>query len=671
MAAIAESPPPPPRAFFGRNEFIEKIIDFAEHLIPIALIGAGGIGKTSIALTILHDDRIKRRFGDNRRFVRCDRFPASCNHFLSRLSKVIGASVKNPEDLTPLRPFLSSKKMLIVLDNAESILDPQGTDAQEIYAVVEELSQFSNVCLCVTSRISTIPPDCKRLDVPTLSVDAARNTFYHTNDGERSYLVDNVLEQLGFHPLSIALLATVAHHNKWDTRQLIREWERRRTSMLHTEHNRSLSATIELSLASPMFQELGPDARGLLEVVAFFPQGVDEANLDRLFPAISNRRNIFNKFCILSLAYRSDGFITMLAPLRDHLSPKDPKSSQLLCTTKEHYFSRLSVDLYPGKPGLEEARWITSEDVNVEHLLNIFMPIDVNSKDVWEACRCFMEHLYAHKPRLVVLGPKIEGLPDVHPSKPKCLSQLSWLFKSVGNHSEYKRLLTHALELWRERGDDAEVAQTLGSLADANRTLGLNAEGILQAKEATEIFERLNDISEQARSLHWLAWLLFRDNQLDAAEAAASRAIDLYSGEGDELEVCQCHRVLGHICHSKGKTMEAMNHLETALRTASSLNYHGIEFWVLSSLTELSYDQGRFDDANAYIERAKSHAVNDACNLGRAMQLQSRVWYKQRRFGEARSEALRAVGVFQELGAASDAEECRKILQRIEGELLV
>ena len=560
--------------------------------------------------------------------------------------------------------------MLIVLDNAESILDPQGANAQEIYGVVEELSQFDNICLCVTSRITTIPPDCKCLDVPTLSADAARSTFYRIYDtSERPDPINNILEQLEFHPLSITLLATVAHQSKWGTNRLKREWEGRRTSVLRTEHNKSLAAAIELSLSSPMFQELGPDAKALLGVVAFFPQGVDENNVDWLFPTISNRACIFDKFCMLSLTYRSNGFITMLAPLRDYLSPKDPKSSPLLCMTKERYFTRMSVLLNPNKPGFDDTRWIISEDVNVEHLLDIFTSIDANSDSVWNACFNFINHLYWHKKRLIVLGPKIEGLPDDHRSKPVCLFWLSRLFNSVGHDMDRKRVLSHALVLWRERGDDLWVASVLKDLSDTNRQMRLYKEGIELAKEALEIFERLGIAEGKAHCLNSLAELLYSDRQFDAAEETASRAINLFQEQGDQFQVCQSHRTLGEMYRSKGEQEKAVYHFEAALEIASSFDWRDELCWVHYGLARLSFDQGKFDDADAHVEQAKLHTVDNAYRLGHTMRLQAEFWYRRHQFAEAKSEVLHAAQVFEKLGAAGDLERCRELLQRIEQEM--
>ena len=661
-----ESPPPPPGDLFGQDKLIKRIVGLADHLTSIALIGAGGIGKTSIALSLLHNSYIKRRFGDDRRFIHCNKFTPSLSNFLIHLSRAIGAGIGYPGDLASLRHFLSSKEMIIVLDNAESILDPQGRDSQEIYAVVEELSWFGNICLCITSRITTVPSGCEVLDIPTLSMEAAHNAFYHIyQNREQSHLVTNILKQLDFHPLSITLLATVAHHNRWKVDRLAKEWGRQKTAILHTEHNGSLAAMVELSLSSPMFQELGPNACEVLGVIAFFPQGVNEDYLDWLFPTISNRTDIFKTFCILSLTYQSNGFVTMLAPLKDHLYPKYPMSSPLLCITKEQYFCQLFVEVYPDKPGFDDARWITSEDVNVEHLLNTFTSIDANSDKVWDACYHFMQHLTWHKPRPVTLGSGIKGLADSHPSKAKCLSQFAWLLYYVGKHVESKQLFLHALKLWREQGNDLHVAETLWRISESNRMLHLDKEGIQQAKEAFGIYRQLNDVSGQAHSLSGLSHLLCNDEQLSAAEGAALQVIDHFSSKGEQLSVCECHRALGNIYHSRGKTKEAITHFKTALRIASAFNWPFQLIWIHYTLAKVSFEKGRFDDAHTHIEYAKSYTSNDIYGSGRVMGLQALFWFKQHKFEEARSAALCAVDVYQGLGTTKHLDDCRSLLRKI------
>ena len=570
-------------------------VQLAENLKPIALIGAGGIGKTSVALTVLHHKRIKERFGENRRFIRCDEFPPSRANFLARLSKVIGAGVENPEDLTSLRPFLSSEDMFIILDNAESIIDPKGTRAKEIYPVVDELCQSETICILITSRITTVPPCCKRPEITTLSMAAACDIFYGIYGNRReSGVINDLLQRLDFHALSITLLATTASRNGWDHDRLAKEWYTQRAQVLRADHSESLAATLELSLASPTFRSLGPSARDLIGVVAFFPQGIGENNFDWLFSTISNRKDIFDGFCVLSLTYRSNGSITILAPIRDYFCPQDPRSLPLLCITRDHYFRRLSVDVNPDNPLFEEARWIASEDINIEHLLDVFTSIDPESGDTWDACCKFMDHLYWFKPRQTILGSKIEALPDDHKYKSKCLYQLSKLFEAVRNNIEQKRLLIHALKLQRWERDDFGAALTLRRLSDVNRLLCHYEEGIRQAKEALRIYERMGDTEGQMRCFGDLAWLLLADEQLGTAEDAVYRAINLITEKGQEFDLCQLHRVLGNIYRSMGNKKEVIHHFKTALGIASPPNWHEELFWIHYQLAVLFRDEHEF-----------------------------------------------------------------------------
>ena len=70
------------------------------------------------------------------------------------------------------------------------------------------------------------------------------------------------------------MLATTAAHNKCGYDRLVNEQNARHAKVLQTDTNKSLAASLQLSLDSPTFLKLGLDARGLLGVIAFFPQDV-------------------------------------------------------------------------------------------------------------------------------------------------------------------------------------------------------------------------------------------------------------------------------------------------------------------------------------------------------------------------------------------------------------
>lgn len=305
------------------------------------------------------------------------------------------------------------------------------------------------------------------------------------------------------------------------------------------------------------------------------------------------------------------------------------------------------------------------EAVNIEHLLNTFTSVHTNSEEAWGACSGFVARLSQHSPRLVTLGSKIEGLPDYHPSKPRCLFRLSDLFLEVGDYVESKRHLTHLLKLWRDRGDHYQIALTLLYLTKANEYLNLFKEAIRQTKEALETFEQLKDAERQAQSLSLLAVLFLQDNQSDIAEETGSRAITLLPGNSKEIIVYRCHQALGEIHRVKCNHEKAIECFKFSLKIATSHNWNREAFWVYFPLVLLFVDGGRFDDANAHLESAWLHAANNSVNSSLEMWLQSYVFFRQNRFEEARFECLRAVEALEKIGVTVYSKLCRGLLARI------
>ena len=316
-----ESLPPPvlPRAptnCFPR-EIMNEILDLTDQVASIALYGSIGVGKSFVALTILHDNRTKAIFGRNRHFTCYDDPPNSLEGFIERLCDAIGTN--RTTDIGQLRSHLeSSPPCLLVLDGVDSILDPLTPRAKEISVIIEKLGSDQRVCLVTTSRICPDLQGFHRIEVQTLPEDSVRETFYSHCGLDRSPAVDDLIAGLDFHPLSIDLLARSVREDGWDTTMLMQAWEDDQKSTLRTKHRQSLKDTLELSLCSPTIKNLGTRAQGVLNGIAASPPGVEEGKLASIFPYITEVEVVVDVLCRFSLIYRQDGFVKMLSPFRSY-----------------------------------------------------------------------------------------------------------------------------------------------------------------------------------------------------------------------------------------------------------------------------------------------------------------------------------------------------------------
>jgi hypothetical protein len=111
-----------------------------------------------------------------------------------------------------------------------------------------------------------------------------------------------------------------------------------------------------------------------------------------------------------------------------------------------------------------------------------------------------------------------------------------------------------------------------------------------------------------------------------------------------------------------------------AFGITSAFGWHDQLFWINHFLMRLSLREDKLEDANAYMERVKSHRGSNKLLLAHAMVGQAMIWSQQGRLEDATSETLAALKIFKELGASENAKHSELILRGIEqartGELL-
>ncbi|KZV96961.1 hypothetical protein EXIGLDRAFT_747357 [Exidia glandulosa HHB12029] len=338
--------------FFGRESEAATIVEqlVSDSSAYVAVLGGPGIGKTSLASSVLHAARVAAHFGPRRYFLACDSADRQSG-CLDLLCSAFGISTQNrSKSERELKRILSRGPTLVVLDNFESAWENSGTrsDAEGFLAF---LSAIDSASLIVTLRgterpagISWTRPFLPPLE--PLSQSAATQTFLALTDvSDADPHLSELLGYIAHVPLAITLMANLSQTEPLEA--LAMRWQDVRTAMLKTHLGdtrlTSLDVSISLSLQSPRIQR-APHAVDLLSLLALLPLGSMDSDIGLWSSQLSDWHLALSALLQSALAYRAaDGRVMVLAPIREYVLANHLPSDAMFRPLYDHYVGLSSL----------------------------------------------------------------------------------------------------------------------------------------------------------------------------------------------------------------------------------------------------------------------------------------------------------------------------------------
>ncbi|KAJ7572708.1 hypothetical protein C8J56DRAFT_1034898 [Mycena floridula] len=615
---------------FGRDQEIAEIVHVLtmepasnSKRVRFALLGAGGQGKTELALKVMAHPVMKQCYSKkNGIWAPCEK--ASSPELLLDVLFTSLAIVKDTHNT--IQDILdeleeTSEPIILLLDNFETPWNAPGARG-EVEQILQDIAQFSHVALFITMR-ATVPPcediDWEEMRIQPLDPDSAYQLFVTIDKRAKEEVkLRKLVEMLGYMALAVKLMARHAKNTGFTVGQLISNYEDTSTAMAMlgsaqgSDRQNSVSVSICMSLESSLVKnEL--NAALLLQIIAMLPSGTSPETLQQWWA--ENLENLNGALRVLleaSLLEQRTTTYFVLPVIRSYLLEPSHFSTNIhdsmvkaACNFLKQYRS-----FNPGQQSFKsdmDARAI--EEINLQSIL---LQTSESNLNVIQALHTLAWHQCRVRPRTEVIQHAVKLLQNVTDPNPlggyvfQCYASILY---TLGQYQESLKQRNLARDAYLAASKPTLAAKALIDIADVSALIDFSFNGMPLLEQAQQELESIDEDTEQwrkamARCLLLLGAAHSRWSNHSEALEYLTRARDFCSDL--PFERAQCADKLAYAHQRLQQLDEAEKWAVLAVSERKQIGgYLGRSLWTLG---KIDISKAKYDKAISSLEEGLQHA---------------------------------------------------------------
>jgi tetratricopeptide (TPR) repeat protein len=531
----AARPVPPRPLCLGRDallaSLVRRLVSGPSH--SGLLLGRPGIGKTTLALAILHDATVAGHYGPRRYLTRCDGF-RSRPGLIEAIAASIGLQPGTSQE-GAVRRQLADRPALLVLDGIDSAWKADTVEVEELLAGLVATPGLA--LLATKSGAERMGPAVEWgavEHVVELDVESAKAMFQrlapHIAITDRR--LRPLVQVLGRVPLAIALMAHQAHGES-DLRALSRRWRSEKLAMLKRAGGREPLTNLQLSCELALRDlDAGGHAARLLARAALLRAGIALEDVDAVMPdgagaALPDLRRA-------GLVVADMNRLQVPSPLREYVNETRVDRTDRPALVR-HYVGLarlLEARLGTGDADAVRAR-LAAEAGGIEWAIGRGLresdPEAIDAAISW--CRV-TRHLEGASWGLATQAATLAAAAGLHPKEGECLLALGYAHLAKTTPDRASECFERAKVVFDTLADTHGVARCVLGIAEAALSGSSLAAARKAFEEARQTFEEWQDTRGQADCAVGLASVEWLTAPRAVARARFAAALDLYRACG-------------------------------------------------------------------------------------------------------------------------------------------